>query len=69
MTSSSHTFGVIAREGGRSSIPETVVIEPRSCGVLDAPPEPAIGLAGGETRWRGMTAYAPYSAGSAASVG
>ena len=25
-------------------------------GVLDAPPEPVIGLAEGETRWRGMTA-------------
>jgi len=25
------------------------------CGVLDAPPEPVIGLAEGETRWRGMT--------------
>jgi hypothetical protein len=24
-------------------------------GVLDAPPEPVIGLAEGETRWRGMT--------------
>jgi len=29
---------VIAREGGRSSIPETPVIEPRSRGVLDHPP-------------------------------
>src|SRR5882672_4027203 len=41
---------------GRSSIPEAVVIEPRGCGVLDAPLEPVIGLAEGETRWRGMTA-------------
>jgi hypothetical protein len=24
-------------------------------GVLDAPQQPVIGLAGGETRWRGMT--------------
>ncbi len=31
---------VIAREGGRSSIPEAVVIEPRSLGVLDAPVKP-----------------------------
>jgi hypothetical protein len=31
------------------------VINPRSHGVLDAPPEPVIGLAEGETRWRGMT--------------
>src|SRR5690242_2668190 len=29
---------VIVREGGRSSIPETVVIEPKSRGVLDPPP-------------------------------
>jgi hypothetical protein len=29
---------VIVREGGRSSIPETVVLEPRGLGVLDAPP-------------------------------
>jgi hypothetical protein len=27
----------IAHWGGRFSIPETVVIEPRSCGVLDTP--------------------------------
>src|SRR6266567_3782472 len=46
---------------GLPSIPETRmmeetrVIESRSRGVLDAPPEPVIGLAGGETRWRGMT--------------
>jgi hypothetical protein len=32
-----HTSGVIAREGGRSSIPETAAIEPRSRGVLDPP--------------------------------
>jgi len=40
---------------GRSSIPETAVIEPKSRGVLDTPLEPVIGLAEGETRWRGMT--------------
>jgi len=28
----------------------------RSRGVLDTPLEPVIGLAGGETQWRGMTA-------------
>ena len=44
------------RAKARSSIPEAAVIEPRSRGVLDAPPEPVIGLAEGETRWRGMTA-------------
>ena len=32
-----HTLPVIARESGRSSIPETSVIEPRSRGVLDTP--------------------------------
>ena len=36
---------VIVREGGRSSIPETPVIESISRGVLD-PPEPVIGLEG-----------------------
>jgi hypothetical protein len=36
------------------------VIESRSRGVLDAPPEPVIGLAEGETRWRGMTAVGAY---------
>ncbi|CAN0507704.1 unnamed protein product, partial [Phaeothamnion confervicola] len=30
--------GVIVREGGRSSIPETLMIEPRGRGVLDHPP-------------------------------
>jgi len=33
-------FGVIAREGGRSSIPETVEIKSRGRGVLDAPVKP-----------------------------
>src|SRR5258705_6314089 len=31
-------------------------MEPGSRGVLDTPPEPVIGLAEGETRWRSMTA-------------
>jgi hypothetical protein len=30
-------------------------MESKSRGVLDAPLEPVIGLAKGETRWRGMT--------------
>src|SRR6266852_5048598 len=34
----------------------TPVLETRGCGVLDAPLEPVIGLAEGETRRRGMTA-------------
>jgi hypothetical protein len=31
------------------------VIDPRARGVIDVPPEPVIGLAKGETRWRSMT--------------
>jgi hypothetical protein len=46
---------VIARESGRSSIPEMSVMESRGRGVLDGPLKPVIGLAEGETRWRGMT--------------
>jgi hypothetical protein len=34
---------------------EASMIERRSCGVLDTPLEPVIGLAEGETRWRSMT--------------
>jgi hypothetical protein len=34
------------------------VIEPKRHGVQDRPPEPVIGLAEGETRWRTMTALA-----------
>ncbi len=30
-------------------------MESKSCGVLDTPLEPVIGLAEGETRWRSMT--------------
>jgi hypothetical protein len=30
-------------------------MEWKSCGVLDTPLEPVIGLAEGETRWRSMT--------------
>jgi hypothetical protein len=30
-------------------------MEPKGGGVLDTPLEPVIGLAEGETRWRGMT--------------
>jgi hypothetical protein len=32
-----------------------LMMESRSCGVLDTPLEPVIWLANGETRWRGMT--------------
>jgi hypothetical protein len=42
-------------ESGRSSIPETPENKSRGRSVLDAPLEPVIGLAEGETRWRGMT--------------
>ena len=34
------------------------MIEPKGRGVLDPPLEPVIGLAEGETRWRGMTTTA-----------
>jgi hypothetical protein len=34
-------------------------MEPQSRGVLDAPLEPVIGLAEGETRWRSMTMTVP----------
>ncbi len=34
---------------------KALAIEPRRRGVLDTPLEPVIGLAEGETRWRGMT--------------
>jgi hypothetical protein len=34
---------------------EAPAIESKSRGVLDTPQEPVIGLAEGETRWRGMT--------------
>jgi hypothetical protein len=40
---------VIAREGGRSSIPETLMMESKGRGVLDAPPS------------RGMTIVGPAS--------
>ncbi len=46
---------VIAREKRAIQYSETSVMEPKGCGVLDAPLEPVIGLAGGETRWRSMT--------------
>ena len=49
-----HCPAVIAREAGRPSIPEAAVKESRSRGVPDTPLEPVIGLAEGETRWRGM---------------
>jgi hypothetical protein len=39
---------------------ETSVTEPKRRGVLDTPLEPVIGLAGGETRWRGMTFFARH---------
>jgi hypothetical protein len=33
-------------------------MESRNCGVLDTPLKPVIGLAEGETRWRGMAVIA-----------
>jgi len=52
----SHALTVIARLDRAIQYSEAPVIEPRGRGVLDSPPEPVIGLAEGETRWRGMTA-------------
>ncbi|SFI54169.1 hypothetical protein SAMN04487925_103215 [Bradyrhizobium sp. cf659] len=43
-----YTLAVIAREGGRSSIPEAVVMEPRGCGVLDSPPSRGMTVPSGE---------------------
>jgi hypothetical protein len=41
---------------------EELVIEPRTRGILDTSPEPVIGLAEGETRWRSMTVLGGASA-------
>jgi hypothetical protein len=35
-------------------------MKPKSRGVLDTPLEPFIGLAEGETRWRGVTAQSKW---------
>ena len=43
---------------GRPSTQETPMTESKRRGVLDMPPELVIGLAEGETRWRGMTVLA-----------
>ena len=43
---------VIAREGGRSSIPEASAIEPRSHGVLDTPPSRSMTTVGGAIHHR-----------------
>jgi hypothetical protein len=39
---------------------EAPAIASKGRSVLDTPLEPVIGLAGGETRWRGMTAFASH---------
>src|SRR5882724_906675 len=39
----------------RSEYSEASAMKSKSCGVLDTPLEPVIGLAEGETRWRSMT--------------
>ncbi|MDA9508781.1 hypothetical protein XI09_29910 [Bradyrhizobium sp. CCBAU 11386] len=52
---SRHTLAVIARLDRAIQYCEAAMVEPMGRGVLDAPPEPVIGLAKGETRWRGMT--------------
>src|SRR5260221_5336508 len=42
----------------RSEYSEASVMESKSCGLLDTPREPVIGLAEGGTRWRSMTVEA-----------
>jgi hypothetical protein len=46
---------VIARLDRATQYSRVLMMESKSRGVLDAPLEPVIGLAEGETRWRGMT--------------
>src|SRR5262245_59811965 len=43
---------VIVREGGRSSIPETAMIETMRCGVLDAPPSRGMTISSDDQRER-----------------
>jgi hypothetical protein len=50
-----HT-AVMLRESGASSTPPPPDSSRAASGILDRPPEPVIGLAEGETRWRAMTA-------------
>jgi hypothetical protein len=38
MMNTGESFRVIVREGGQSSIPETVLLKPIGRGVLDRPP-------------------------------
>jgi hypothetical protein len=46
---------VIPRESGVSSTPQPIDSIADASGILDHPPEPVIGLAESETRWRVMT--------------
>jgi len=43
------------RESGASSTPRRLGSSLAASGTLDHPPEPVVGLAEGETRWRVMT--------------
>jgi hypothetical protein len=43
------------QEGGASSTPRLPSLSSGVSGMLDRPPEPVVGLAEGETRWRAMT--------------
>jgi hypothetical protein len=47
---------VIVRLDRKIQYSGAIAMESKSCGVLDAPQEPVIGLAEGEARWRDMTA-------------
>jgi hypothetical protein len=46
---------VVARGRRAIQYSEASVMESKSRGALDTPLEPVVGLAEGETRWRGMT--------------
>ena len=53
---------------GRPGTPEMAAMESRSRSVLDTALEPVIGLAEGETRWRGMTAVGARNDATKASI-
>ena len=51
-------LSAVAQRAKADPVFQRPLMESISCGVLDTPPEPVIGLAKGETRWRGMTVRA-----------
>jgi hypothetical protein len=62
MTRFDHTLTVIARLDRATQYAAAFRLDRRLPSVLDAPLEPFIGLAEGETRWRGMTRSAGMTA-------